>query len=246
MAVRRTRQPGGRPRSSLRRRPSCRAPRVPRRTRRRSPRRRGGFDQSFFAGTTSTCPCSRSGGADPTPGSRANRFGRRAGSFARIRGSTPASRRTPATHSTHSRSFPGGFVVSNRTSRRSSSAGGGRLHRDWPRDRPAPDGRASLLRIVPRPGNDVLGVLDDLAVVEDEHRHEAFAGQAPDLLAAARRCRPGSRRPRPAWVRLQWPTVTALRPLRGGPRSTLGAPAGAPNGSHPVTRPGTPVWPCTA
>src|SRR5438128_305731 len=41
-------------------------------------------------------------------------------------------------------------------------------------------------RVLPRPGRDVLRVLDDLTVVEDQYWNPALAGQPLDLLATAR------------------------------------------------------------
>ena len=68
------------------------------------------------AATTSTCPCSSSGGA-----LRRGRAGARSGSGARgiaraIRTSQPSSSSSRAIQSMHSRSLPGGLVVSKRSS----------------------------------------------------------------------------------------------------------------------------------
>jgi hypothetical protein len=40
--------------------------------------------------------------------------------------------------------------------------------------------------VVPRPLHDVVRILDDPAIVQDEHRNPALAGQPLDLLASAR------------------------------------------------------------
>jgi hypothetical protein len=89
---------------------------------RSSPANGGRRHSAASAGTTSRCPWSRSAGARPAPRSRATTFGR-AGSRAATTGSTPASASSPATNAAHSRSLPGGLLVSKRSSRCSSSTG---------------------------------------------------------------------------------------------------------------------------
>src|SRR5437660_1788694 len=70
--------------------------------------------------TTSTCPCSSSGGASPRPFTRATRLGR-PGALSYRAHSMPASPSTRSMSSTATCSSPGGLVVSRRMRSRVSS-----------------------------------------------------------------------------------------------------------------------------